>query len=265
MNISAYLKRVGYRGPLRPSVEVLCRLHRKHLLSVPFENLDIDLGRPIILGNEAFYKKIVEQGRGGFCYELNGSFANLLKASGFRVSMLSARVAKENGGFTPEFDHMALVVRLKERWLADVGFGNSFVEPKRVDRTNPQKDDREVYRITPMAGGRLVSQWDEERNLWKPQYVFRLRPRQLEEFVPRCRYQQASPNSHFRKGRMCTRLTTEGRVTLTDKKFIETRGNRRVERPLASEKEFNGLLKRRFAIDLDKQNVGLTKPGAQIA
>ncbi len=253
MNTSAYLKRIGYRGPLRPSVEVLRSLHRKHLLSVPFENLDIHLGRPIMLSDEAFYEKILKRGRGGFCYELNGSFANLLKALGFRVSMLSARVAKENGGFTPEFDHMALLVRLKERWLVDVGFGDSFIEPKRVDSTSPQKDDRSVYRITPKTSGKLVSRWDDEGRLWKPQYLFRLRPRRLEEFVPRCRYQQTSPNSHFRKGRMCTRITDEGRVTLTDQKLIETRGNKRVERPLTSEKEYNTLLKRWFSIDLDME------------
>ncbi len=232
---------------------------------MPFENLDIHMGRPIILENDAFYDKIVEQGRGGFCYELNGSFANLLKALGFQVSMLSARVGKKNGGFTPEFDHMTLLVRLKERWLADVGFGDSFIEPKRVDSTSPQKEKERVYRITRKDGGRLFLRWDEKGKLWKPQYIFRLRPRRLEEFVTRCRYQETSRNSHFRKGRMCTRLTIEGRVTLTDKKLIETRGNKRVERPLASEKEFNGLLKRRFAIDLEKQNMGLNKAGAQIA
>lgn len=254
MNTRAYLGRIGYNGSLRPSLEVLRRLHRQHLLTVPFENLDIHLGRPIILGNEAFYDKIVKRSRGGFCYELNGSFATLLKTLGFRVSMLSARVAKNNRGFTPEFDHMTLLVRLKERWLADVGFGDSFIQPKRADSTLPQREDGRVYRITPKAGGKLVSRWDERDRLWKPQYLFQLRPRRLEEFVPRCRYQQTSPESHFRKGPMCTRLTTEGRVTLTDKKLIETRGNKRVERRLTTEREFNELLKRRFAIDLDNQD-----------
>jgi len=99
MDAQAYLKRIGDRGSVRPSIDVLRRLHVRHLLSVPFENLDIHLGRPIILDQELFYNKIVRDRRGGYCYELNGCFAWLLRELGFRVSMLSARVAGKNGGF----------------------------------------------------------------------------------------------------------------------------------------------------------------------
>src|SRR2546422_2730349 len=99
MNAQSYLKRIAYRGSVRPTIDVLRRLHVRHLLSVPFENLDIHLGRPIILDQELFYNKIVRDRRGGYCYELNGCFAWLLRELGFRVSMLSARVAGKNGGF----------------------------------------------------------------------------------------------------------------------------------------------------------------------
>jgi N-hydroxyarylamine O-acetyltransferase len=125
----AYLERIGYRGPTRPSVEVLQRLHTRRLLSVLFENLDIHLDRPIVLSEVAFFDKINEHRRGGFRYELNGFFATLLEGLGFRVSMLSARVARKDGGFSPDFDHMTLLVRLKERWLADVGFRDLFTGP----------------------------------------------------------------------------------------------------------------------------------------
>src|SRR2546427_9779537 len=145
MESKTYMERIGYRGPLRPSVEVLRKLHRRHMLSVPFENLDIHLGRPIILSGNAFYDKIVKHRRGGFCYELNGSFASLLKKLGFKVSMLSARVARKGGGFSPDFDHMTLMVQLKEPWLAHVGFGDSFTEPKRLDITGLKPDHREDY------------------------------------------------------------------------------------------------------------------------
>src|SRR6267378_5799100 len=109
MDTKAYLERIGYHGPTRPSVNVLRRLHRRHLVSLPFENLDIHLHRPIILNRAAFYHKIIKHRRGGFCYELNGSFAVLLKKLGFKVSMLSARVARRSGGFSPDFDHMTLL------------------------------------------------------------------------------------------------------------------------------------------------------------
>src|SRR2546428_7572640 len=124
MESKTYMERMEYLGPLRPSVEVLRKLHRRHMLSVPFENLDIHLGRPIILSENAFYNKIVKHRRGGFCYELNGSFARLLKKLGFKVSILSAPVARTGGGFSPDFDPMTLLSQLKAPWLADVGFRN---------------------------------------------------------------------------------------------------------------------------------------------
>jgi N-hydroxyarylamine O-acetyltransferase len=245
-----YLKRVNYRGSLQPNSETLARLHKNHLLSIPFENLDIHQGRRIILSEDAFYEKIILHNRGGFCYELNGSFALLLRKLGFKVRMLSARVASKTGGFSPEFDHMSLLVTLKDRWLADVGFGDSFIEPKRLDYSGPQNDNGRVYRITRSARGRSLSRWDDQENRWEPQYLFRLRPRRLEDFVARCRYQETSPNSHFKKGRLCTLLTRNGRVTLTDTKFIVTKGSGRIERSVRGQKEFDRLLRKWFAIRL---------------
>jgi N-hydroxyarylamine O-acetyltransferase len=231
-------------------LETLRGLHKRHLLSVPFENLDIHLGRPIILNEDAFFEKIVKHHRGGFCYELNGSFAALLTRLGFKVTMLSARVASKSGGISPEFDHMTLLVALKGRWLVDVGFGDSFTEPKRLDYSGPQSDNGRVYRITRRSGGRLLSRWDAEKRLWEPQYIFSLRPRKLEDFVRRSRYQETSPNSHFKKGRLCTLLAQNGRVTLTDTKLIVNRGRRRIERPVKTRGEFDRLLQRWFGIDL---------------
>jgi N-hydroxyarylamine O-acetyltransferase len=219
------------------------------LLSIPFENLDIHIGRPIILSQDAFFEKIIEHRRGGFCYELNGSFAALLTSLGFKVTILSARVASKNGGFSPEFDHMTLLVTMKDRWLADVGFGDSFTEPKRLDFQGPQTDNGRVYRITRRAGGTLLSRWDGQKYLWEPQYLFSLRPRRLGDFIRRCRYQQTSPNSHFKKGRVCTLLTRNGRVTLTDTKLIVTRGRRRIERAVKTG-EFDSLLRKWFGINL---------------
>jgi N-hydroxyarylamine O-acetyltransferase len=250
MNTKAYLERIGYRGPTRPSLNVLRRLHQRHLLSIPFENLDIHLGRPIILSEAAFYDKIVKYHRGGFCYELNGLFANLLEELGFKVSTLSARVPRNGGDFSPDFDHMTLSVQLKNPWLADVGFGDSFTEPKRLDISGPQADRGRDYRFTWKDGWTLLSR-RTKRSVWQPQYEFSLTPRKLEDFVARCRWQQTSPRSHFRRGRICTRLTSNGRLTLTDTKFIVTSSRRKVERPLKNHEEFTALLDQHFGIDLN--------------
>ena len=249
MDVDAYLDRIGYHGSIRPTEAVLRRLHRKHMLSVPFENLDIHAHRPIVLSQSAFYNKIVEHHRGGFCYELNGSFGNLLRKLGFRVSMLSARVAMKNGGFSAEFDHMTLMVQLKQLWLADVGFGDSFTEPKRLDISEPQTDHGTEYKLTRENSWTLMSRRKKGSRTWEPQYEFTLKPRRLWEYVPRSKWQQTSPESHFTKNRLCSRLTPTGRITLTDKEFIVTRNGKKVERSVKSPEEFARLLRRHFGID----------------
>jgi N-hydroxyarylamine O-acetyltransferase len=90
-DVQSYLARVGYKGSTSPTRETLRAIHYAHLLNVPFENLDIALGRKIALDEDSFIRKIAERRRGGFCYELNGAFAALLRALGFRVTVLSAR------------------------------------------------------------------------------------------------------------------------------------------------------------------------------
>ena len=117
MDVRTYLARIGYNCPLAPTSDTLRALQRQHMLTVPFENLDIGLGREIVLDPERFVEKIVGQRRGGFCYELNGAFATLLAAAGFRVTLLSARVSNEQGIAGKEFDHLTLRIDLEDTWL----------------------------------------------------------------------------------------------------------------------------------------------------
>jgi N-hydroxyarylamine O-acetyltransferase len=147
MDIDAYLKRLNYRASLAPTAATLRDLQVAHLQTVPFENLSIHAGEPIVLNDDALFMKIVTKKRGGFCYELNGLFAALLRSLGFDVAMLSAGVARPQGGFSPEFDHMALMVTPNDspvkRWLVDVGFGESF--PSRSCSTSEQGTGSTVF------------------------------------------------------------------------------------------------------------------------
>src|SRR3972149_5708622 len=127
MDIPSYLARIRCTGPIQLDYQTLRILQRDHMFTVPFENLDIELGKPILLNVEALWDKIILDHRGGFCYELNGLFAWLLKQIGYEVTYLNARVYKEDGSLGIDFDHLALIVRapsMPERWLADVGFGD---------------------------------------------------------------------------------------------------------------------------------------------
>jgi N-hydroxyarylamine O-acetyltransferase len=235
MDVRAYLDRIGYQGSLTPSADVLRSLHRAHMFTVPFENLDIGLGREIVCDEERFLHKVVDERRGGFCYELNGAFAALLRALGFHVTLLSARVPRDDGSGGPEFDHLTLRVDLDVPWLADVGFGDSFVEPLRLKPGTEQKQFGRVYRLSSVEGGfRLDSKAESEKteDEWKEEYLFKLKPRQLAEFAPMCRYHQTSPDSPFTRKRVCSRATPEGRITLSDGKLIETRNGVREERVL---------------------------------
>ncbi len=155
MDVGAYLARIGYSGPPTPTLETLQGLHEAHYRTVPFENLDIALGRPIRLEETALFEKIVVRRRGGFCYELNGLFAALLRALGFRVTLLSAGVmSSRRREFGPEFDHLSLRVALAEPWLADVGFGEAFCRPLLLDVRDEQQDPCGVFRI--VAGRSLA-------------------------------------------------------------------------------------------------------------
>lgn len=249
MNIRAYLERINYHGSLAPTRDTLRELQVAHLLAVPFENLSIHANEPIVLEDEALYTKIVEGGRGGFCYEANGLFAALLRALGFDVRMLSAEVANAEGGFSQPFDHMALMVSLDERWLVDVGFGDSFLEPLRLDERGEQAQGSRAYRIDADSDYLILMQPDDDAAEWKAQYRFTLQPHTYADYAEMCRYHQTSTQSHFTRARICSRATLDGRVTLSEMRLITTsEKNGRQERILTSQEEYANCLREQFGI-----------------
>ena len=249
MNIEAYLKRINYSGSRKVTPETLRALQVAHLMSVPFENLSIHAGEPIVLEEEALFTKIVEQKRGGFCYECNGLFAGLLRALGFDVAMLAAGVAKREGGFGPIFDHMTLMVTLAERWLVDVGFGESFVEPLLLDTRSDQVQGTRTFRLVDDADHLILMRRNDGED-WQPQYRFTLQPYTVPDYEEMCRFHQTSPESHFTRNLICSRATDDGRITLSDMRFITTSGPQRLrdERTLSSREEYDRVLQDQFGV-----------------
>ena len=247
MNTQEYLKRINYSGSVAPAPETLRALHLAHLFSVPFENLSIHAGEPIVLNEDALFRKIVTKKRGGFCYECNGLFAGLLRALGFEVAMLGAGVAHREGGFSPIFDHMALMVALDERWLVDVGFGESFLEPLLLDLRDEQVQGTRAFCIAD-EDGYLVLKRRNDEGIWEPQYRFTLQSYGFADYEEMCRFHQTSPESHFTKNVICSRATAAGRVTLSGMNLITTSGGLRSEETLASREEYDRVLREQFGV-----------------
>jgi N-hydroxyarylamine O-acetyltransferase len=246
----AYLRRMGLSPPLAADAATLQLLHRAHQITVPFENLSIHLGEPISLDEDDLVTKIVRNRRGGFCYELNGTFALLLETLGARVTRAAARVHGATG-LGPPYDHLALLVRLPDGsgpWLADVGFGRHSVGALQLDSRAEQED----------PGGRflLADTTDGDIDVLKdgvPQYRMELRERNLADFVATCWWQQTSPLSHFTQETVCSRLTDDGgRISVSGRTLIRTGGGSRTEEQLPSDDALLAAYRDHFGITLDR-------------
>ncbi|HEY1176745.1 MAG TPA: arylamine N-acetyltransferase [Phytomonospora sp.] len=217
-----YLARIGATREA-PSPDALRALQRAHLHTVPFENLSIHLPEPVDLAEPALVGKIVDRRRGGFCYELNGLFAALLRHLGYRVTHLQARTSPQ--GFP--FDHLTLRVDLDEPWLVDVGFGTFAHHPLRIDSREPQHDPDGVYTVSDADHGDFAV-----RKAGELEFIADRRPRALAEFVPTCWWHTTSPKSHFTKNPVCSMPVDGGRVTLKGRTLIRTSGDARTEETL---------------------------------
>lgn len=251
MDIPRYLERIQYCRPINPDAETLQGLQAAHMLNVPFENLDIGLKRPIRLTEEDLWEKIIVKRRGGFCYELNGLFGRLLQEIGFHVTYLNARVYNRQGQLGIDFDHLALLVTVpgeSQRWLVDVGFGDSFLKPLSLEETGEQIQGLRSYRLEPTADGYTVWQRNYDGS-WERHYFFDLQPHSFPtEYEGGCLYHQTSPKSSFTRGSIISKATPEGRVSLQDGYLIVTKHGQRLERPLHDRAEYDELLKQYFDI-----------------
>jgi N-hydroxyarylamine O-acetyltransferase len=248
--LAAYLGRIGAGRPAALDAAALAALHRAHQETVPFENLSIHLGEPISLDEDALIAKIVTRRRGGFCYELNGAFALLLESLGAQVSRVAARVYGADGRLGPLFDHLALVASLPDGsgpWLADVGFGAHSSYPLRYHDRDGQDDPGGRFSLADAQDGDVDVAKDGE-----PQYRIERRERSLADFVPTCWWQATSPDSHFTRSTICSRLTGAGRISLSGRTLIRTSGGTRTEQELDADADVLAAYQDHFGIVLDR-------------
>ena len=231
MNLTSYFERIGFSADSRADVDTLRRLLRAHVLAVPFENLDVQLGRPVTTDVEDAYRKIVTDRRGGWCYEQNGLFGWALAQLGFDVTRVAAAVMRADRGEVSAANHLALLVRstdTDETWLADVGFGGSLIEPIRLEAD-------EYLQAPYRLGLRLLDDghwqfWEDPGN-GEFSYDFRPEAASEDALSRRCAFLQTDPESSFvlnlvaqirapgrhtaLRGRVLTRLGSTGEHVTT--------------------------------------------------
>lgn len=255
--IIKYLKRLNLDLEL-PSLDYLKRLQENHHLKIPFENLDVMDKTHIQLTSQLLFDKIINNNRGGFCFELNGLFAELLNALNFDVYMIEAGVYNAKlEAFGYMRNHMALIVTIDEElYLTDVGFGDSFRRPISLQIRNTQ-DVSGKYRIVNYEAYHhrfgQVKKINEDFDYlilehstvdnWEPLYKFHYkRHLSLEDYQENCNYIESSPDSNFTKGRTWSIARTDGRISLSEQGLTSTLNLNKTKTEFDQDKDFEYYL-----------------------
>jgi N-hydroxyarylamine O-acetyltransferase len=248
LDLNAYLARIEYAEDLSPTRSVLEALHLAHTMHIPFENLDVLLGRPIPLDLASLQIKMVYGRRGGYCFEHNALFAAVLEQIGFRVCRLAARVRHGTTRVLPR-THMLLQVDVEgSPWIADVGFGGDG-----------------LLKPIPLADNEVVTQWawryraHNEDGLWVLQsliksawldlYSFTQEPQFPVDFEVANYYVSTHPDSHFTQTLTAQLSTPEARFILRDREFIEDRGDDQISSTIENDEELLAVLSEIFGLE----------------
>lgn len=249
-DLDAYLARIGYAGALAPTPETLAALQRAQMRTVPFEDLDVQLGRPISLAEDAIFGKLVREGRGGWCFEVNGLFSRALEALGFRITRLAARVwIGPPGPPGPPTHQLTLVETGGRRWIADVGFGGyGPFDPLPLEAGREETQRGERFRIVEGPYGYML-QTEVGGEGWRDLYSFDLHPKLPVDYVPANHFLQHDPSSIFVHRVLCAVVTDEGRTILDHDALKFRRGSETRERPVPRE-ELAAALREHFGLEL---------------
>jgi N-hydroxyarylamine O-acetyltransferase len=252
IDLQAYLQRIGWQGVARVDMPTLQAIVAAHVATIPFENLDPLLGLPVKLDRVALERKLVFEGRGGYCFEQNLLLEAALQAIGFEVSGLIARVlwTRPEDAVTPQ-THMLLRVELAgASWLVDVGFGGQTL----VGVLRLQADVEQATRLEPFRLIRMDGEWRMQsrvRGQWLSLYRFDLRSVPLIDYVVANHYVSTHPDSNFVNHLNVARTTSDSRLGLRDREFTVRRiGHEPERRALGSVAEIRRVLEQAFLIRL---------------
>lgn len=247
MNIENYLNRINYFDLINTDSHTLIKLHQHHIYSVPFENVDVYYKRLFTIDVESVFNKVVECNRGGFCYELNLLFGQLLKNLGFPARIISARIFDEFGTEGPEFDHMAIYVYAEKPFLADVGYGDLFIRPLEITEGD-QFDGFSYFKLEQRSEEEYVLYKSDDGISYKLKYSFHTGPVSVDSFEKISLDKQVNPNSYFVKNLVCTKATKEGRITILNNRLIEKKNNVKIEVNIENDDHLRSMLQLNFGI-----------------
>lgn len=252
LDLRAYLERVGYGASLEPTIQTLQKLHAAHVFTIPFENLDILLGRSMELDLESLQAKLVRRSRGGYCFEHNLLFAAALERLGFHVVRLAGRVRSEGSQIRPR-THILLKVTVRGfDWIADVGFGGSgLTEPLRLAHQETAEAHGWTHRLSEEG-----SHWVLRRMIgedWQDLYSFTLEPQHLVDYIVANHFTSTHPRSPFTRELFVQMSRPRERISLRGDLLerLDASGERETRKLSAQERRI--LLTSDFGLDLSEE------------
>jgi N-hydroxyarylamine O-acetyltransferase len=247
IDLEAYLRRIGYSGSLQPVPAVLDAIHLAHATHIPFENLDILLGRPIALDLASLQAKLVAGGRGGYCFEQNLLFSAVLQRLGFAVTHLAARVIYPSGRKLPRTHILLRVDAAGDTWLADVGFGlEGLLLPVPFVSGREARQFGWTYRAVEADGEWMLQSLRD--GAWTDLYAFSLERQLAVDFEPANHYTATHPDSRFVRTLTVQLPTPEVRYRLRNRELVLDRGGTVTRRELADDVELLSVLAEVFGL-----------------
>jgi N-hydroxyarylamine O-acetyltransferase len=241
MLIESFFHHIGLSKPQSISFDTLKEIHKHHLLSIPFENLDIIFGTPLSMDPAQILKKIIKDKRGGICFETNTLFYSVLVSLGFDVHYISAKFWNDDKqNWNPDYSHLALLVKIEgNMYLADVGVGGGFLEPLLLKDGYEYSDSNGSYRVRETnQSNYLLQKLDES---WKDLLQISIDPKEHDLFNEQFLYFQTSKDTIFTQNKIVNLLTTDGRITLSDHQLKVTRNHTISVTDIDSEEEWHSV------------------------
>ncbi|WP_210610574.1 arylamine N-acetyltransferase family protein [Priestia flexa] len=228
---------------------LLKHIHKQSVLTIPFENLDIHLNKPLSINPKEVFDKVVRNKRGGLCFETNSLLYTILTKIGFEVRLISGAFWNETQeSWNKDCTHLALCVEISGKsYLADIGIGGGFFEPLLIEDRYTYKDHNGEYQVVKRNDEWIVQ---EKNNNWQDLFKFSLQSRKLEDFYGACRYYEQDSTSFFRQKKLCSVATKNGKISLSSNTLKITNGLNKRETAINSEDEFRAKLKEYFDIVL---------------